>query len=162
MVVRPRIFWVSPLACPAFLVANPPKLRQNPRVRSTRAGVLPGRLSDGGRALHSVGYDRRFCFSRVVKCRRVSVAIGGLVSGRRPALVAAIAAGMLFLCASGFASAAPIIHWGLDESSGNIVHDSAAGGGAQDGTSGVASPQWQPLGGIIGGAVRLSPTSQTD
>ena len=50
----------------------------------------------------------------------------------------------------------------LTLAAGNVAHDSAPAGGAQDGTSGVPSAQWQPGGGILGGAVQLTPTSVTD
>ena len=43
-----------------------------------------------------------------------------------------------------------------------MAADSAAAGGAQNGTSASASPQWQPTGGIIGGAIRMSATAQAD
>jgi hypothetical protein len=58
--------------------------------------------------------------------------------------------------------AAPIIHWKLDESTGTTAADSAAAGGAQNGTSASAAPQWQPAGGIIGGGLRMTPTAQAD
>ena len=66
------------------------------------------------------------------------------------------------LTAATAAHAAPIIHWKLDESTGTTAADSAAAGGAQNGTSGNAAPQWQPAGGIIGGALRMTPTAQAD
>jgi hypothetical protein len=71
-------------------------------------------------------------------------------------------AALVLSVAASSAGAAPIIHWKLDETTGTVAADSAAAGGAQPGTSGSAAPQWQPAGGIIGGALRMTPTAQAD
>lgn len=60
------------------------------------------------------------------------------------------------------ARAAVVVHWELDESAGATAADSASAGGEQHGTSASAAPQWQPAGGILGGALRFTPTGQTD
>ena len=73
-----------------------------------------------------------------------------------------LSAAAALVAAGATAHAAPIIHWKLDEAAGNTAADSAAAGGAQNGTSGNAAPQWQPTGGIIGGALRMSATAQAD
>jgi hypothetical protein len=60
------------------------------------------------------------------------------------------------------AGAAVVVNWKLDETTGTTANDSAATGGAQNGTSAAASPQWQPTGGVIGGALRFTAASASD
>jgi hypothetical protein len=55
-----------------------------------------------------------------------------------------------------------LLHFPLDESSGKTAGDAAAEGGYQNASTGFASPQWQPTGGVIGGALRLAPASTTE
>ena len=55
-----------------------------------------------------------------------------------------------------------LIHYALDEESGQTAADSATAiGGSQSASTGNAAPQWLPTGGIIGGALRLSSAAQT-
>lgn len=79
-------------------------------------------------------------------------------SRRIPCALAALVAGS----AAATSHAALLIHYKLDETSGQTALDSASAGGAQNGTSAAATPQWQPAGGILGGAIRFSPTAQAD
>jgi hypothetical protein len=65
-------------------------------------------------------------------------------------------------CVSLTARAALVTYYPLDETSGNMANDSATADGAQNATAGVAASDWQISAGILGGAVRFSPTAQTD
>lgn len=55
-----------------------------------------------------------------------------------------------------------VIHYPLDEIVGKSAVDFSSNDGIQSATTTFASPQWQPTGGMIGGALRFSPTAQAD
>lgn len=59
------------------------------------------------------------------------------------------------------ASANLLIYYPLNETAGNIAGDAALGNGAQDAAS-VSIADWQSTSGILGGAIRFSPTAQSD
>lgn len=59
------------------------------------------------------------------------------------------------------ASADLLIYYPLNESSGNFALDAALGNGAQDALS-ASVADWQTTSGILGGALRFSPTGQND
>ena len=54
-----------------------------------------------------------------------------------------------------------VIYYPLDETSGNTANDAAGTGGVQN-ASATAAANWQISSGILGGAVRFSPTAQAD
>jgi hypothetical protein len=71
-------------------------------------------------------------------------------------------AALVFLSFANSAMAALVTYYPLDETSGNVANDTATADGAQNATSASAASDWQVGGGILGGAVRFSPTAQAD
>jgi len=76
--------------------------------------------------------------------------------------------GCLFGIVLAFMSAVPqseaslLIYYPLDETSGNVANDHATAGGTQNATAAIAQSNWQPSGGVLGGALQFSPTAQAD
>jgi hypothetical protein len=60
------------------------------------------------------------------------------------------------------ANAFLLIYYPLNETSGNVAIDAAISDGLQNATATVVASNWQAAGGILGGAIQFSPTSQTD
>src|SRR4030095_2140330 len=68
----------------------------------------------------------------------------------------------VFLALACSAAGSLVVYYPLDEATGNVANDAATADGAQNATSASAAPDWQVGGGILGGAVRFSPTAQAD
>src|SRR5262245_45124392 len=68
----------------------------------------------------------------------------------------------LFWAGGTAARASLVIYYPLDETAGNMANDSSTFGGFQSATATVGASNWQPAGGILGGALLLTPTAQAD
>ena len=55
-----------------------------------------------------------------------------------------------------------VLHYALDEASGKTAADASNTDGIQNAATTYATPLWQPAGGMIGGALRFTPTAQAD
>jgi hypothetical protein len=79
-----------------------------------------------------------------------------------PAAVRRHLAVPVFFALACSAAGSLIVYYPLDEASGKVANDAATADGAQNATATVAASDWQVSGGILGGAVRFSPTAQAD